>query len=62
MSRGDLTLVVVWCAGSQGRIVSTQETHQLTTTNQLSLITIRSIILFPSIVLANSCDCYEHYS
>lgn len=62
MSCGDLTLVVVWCTGPQGRIVTTQETHQLTTTNQLFLVTIRSIIFFPSIVLANSWDCYEHYS
>lgn len=45
---------IVWCVAPQGRVVTTQKPHQLTTTNQFFLITMRSIILFLSIVLVNS--------
>lgn len=48
------SLVIVWWVTHQGSAVTTQETHQYITTNQFSLIPMRSIILFPSIILANS--------
>lgn len=55
-------LLIVWWVTHQGSAVTTQETHQNTTTNQFSLITMRIIILFPSIVLANSpsSNCDKH--